>query len=90
MDNATKFDEFQKKNPHVYEQLVDMTYQLKKKGNTKIGISMLYEVMRWKSMLQTSGDDYKLNNIYRAYYARKIMDEHPDIDGIFEVRVQKA
>lgn len=33
--------------------------------------------------------DYSLNNSYRAFYARLIMRNAPDLDGFFEVRAQK-
>jgi hypothetical protein len=44
-------------------------------------------VLRWNSHLNpdhTGG--YKLNNNYRALYARKIMEQEPDLDGLFEIR----
>jgi hypothetical protein len=37
-------------------------------------------------MLSTRGDEFKLNNDYRAPYARLIMRREPDLDGLFETR----
>jgi hypothetical protein len=39
--------------------------------------------------ISTTGD-FKLNNNYRAHYARLIMHQEPDLDGIFELRRSKA
>jgi hypothetical protein len=53
---------------------------------------MLFEVMRWNWFMTTTDpdSDFKLNNNYRSRYARKLMDEYPELDGIFEVRELKA
>lgn len=87
---TARFEKFHNKNPHIYKHLLDMTNQLKEKGHDRIGISMLYEVLRWKSMIRTTGEDYKLSNDFRAHYARKIMNEHPELDGIFQLREQTS
>jgi hypothetical protein len=81
------FWEFHAANPHVYDRLVHLTRQLADRGRRKIGIGMLFEVLRWHH-LSTVGDadGFKLNNNYRALYARLIMHHEPDLDGIFELR----
>lgn len=81
-----RFREFDEENPDVYDKLVKMTFELKRIGHNKIGIGMLFEVIRWQVMLDTSDPDFKLNNSYRSRYARKIMLEYPELDGIFETR----
>ena len=81
------FWEFHAANPHVYDRLVHLTRDLMRRGRRKIGIGMLFEVLRWHH-LSTVGDadGFKLNNNYRSYYARLIMSIEPDLDGIFEIR----
>ena len=80
------FLEFHKLNPHVYRELVAMTRELVDKGNKRVSIKMLFEVLRWKHLLRTSGDTFKLNNNYHSYYARLIMLNEPDLKGVFETR----
>jgi hypothetical protein len=80
------FTRFHRENPHVYLELVRMSRQLVAHGHEKIGIGMLFEVLRWRHMLQTTGDTFKLNNNYRSYYARLIMLSEPDLRGVFELR----
>lgn len=81
-----RFREFDERNPAVFKELVRLTYELKNAGHSKIGIQMLFEVIRWKSMLATDGDEFKMNNNYAGRYARKIMSKHPDLDQMFETR----
>lgn len=84
------FERFDRDNPHVYTTLCDLTRQWVDGGYGKLGIGMLFEVTRWKLRMSTVGEPIKLNNNYRAFYARKIMAEHPQWDGVFETRRQKG
>ena len=77
---------FHRANPHVYDELVALTRQARQSGLTRIGIGMLFEVLRWNFALRTGGDEFKLNNNHRSYYARLIMLREPDLVGIFETR----
>lgn len=85
-----EFQAFHAANPHVYDKLVKMTRQAQARGHRQIGISMLFEVLRWESLITTTDTDYKLNNNYRSRYARLIMKLNPDLDGIFELREIKS
>jgi len=54
---------------------------------------MLFGVVRYDHALRTDVDPaepFKLNNNYRAFYARKIMAEVPELAGFFEVRASAA
>jgi len=80
------FIRFHNDNLHVYEELVMLARRAKRAGSTKLGIGMLFEVLRWRHTLRTGGDDFKLNNNYRSYYARLIMAREPDLFGVFDLR----
>jgi hypothetical protein len=84
----SKFETFHAANPWVYDALVKMARRAKWRGRERLGIGMLAEVLRWDYMLATDdpSSDFKLNNNYRSRYARKIMEEHPELDGMFETR----
>lgn len=83
-----QFEAFDRLNPWVYDILVRMTRDLVRRGRTKIGIGMLFEVLRWQYAMTTvdSNSEFKLNNNYRSRYARKIMTEYEDLWGIYEIR----
>jgi len=81
-----EFHEFDRRNPQVYAELVKLAREAVKTGRKKIGIKMLWEVLRWHFFLQTSDDTYKLPNNHHSYYARVIMIREEDLEGIFNVR----
>lgn len=87
----SKFLKFHEENPDIYDSLVRLARQAKKSGHRKIGIGMLWEVMRWEHILQSKDSDgYKLNNSLRSRYARTIMEKEKDLEGFFETRKLRA
>ena len=86
--NECKFWEFHLNNRHVYRQLVEMCWEYRQRGYTgKIGICMLYEVLRWSHLMTNRGDEsFKLSNNFKPHYARLIMRCNPDLGEIFEIR----
>ncbi len=81
------FREFHAAHPEVYVRLVAMCHEAKLAGVHRIGIGMLWEVLRWERTIKRNGEDFKLNNNYRSYYARLIMTHNPSLSGIFETRM---
>jgi hypothetical protein len=90
IDNSipARFIRFHSSNPQVYENLVALARQFNRKRNdAKLGIAMLYEVLRWNYYMSVdSVEEYKLSNDFRACYARLIMEQDPDLNGIFNTR----
>jgi hypothetical protein len=81
-----RFESFHATNPHVYQNLKRLSLQLKRRGNRRGSIGMLFEILRHQYMMQTSGDDYKLNNNFRSRYARLLQAQEPELRGFFETR----
>lgn len=83
-----RFERFHRANPQVYDNLVALARQFRdKRRDGKIGIAMLYEVLRWNYyMTVESEDEYKLSNDFRACYSRLIMERESDLDGIFNIK----
>ena len=86
------FRAFHADNSWVYTKLVEMTYELHNAGRSRIGIAMLFEVLRWQYYRSTvdANSRFKVNNNYKALYARKIMAEHEPLAEIFETRELRA
>lgn len=84
------FVEFHSRHPEVYMELVRMarTWRAKNGPQAKVGIATLYEALRWRQGMGELADQqgFKLNNNYRAEYARMIMVREPALDGIFTLR----
>lgn len=82
-----KFIAFHVANPHVYETLVRLARAAQRAGRTKVGMKMLWEVMRWELFLETADPKkYKLNNSFHSRYSRMIMTNEKDLAGLFETR----
>ena len=90
---AQDFRNWHGKHPEVYELLVRFAREWRRvRGDDAIcGMKMLWERVRWEMSIKKQDGEvwaYKCNNNHTAFYARKIMDENPDLDGIFELRQQ--
>lgn len=87
-----QFYAFHQEHPEVYYQLVRLAREWRSHGHRKLGIATLFEKLRWEWHIAglTDADGYKLNNNYRALYARLIMEREPDLDGLFETRTRTS
>lgn len=85
-----RFREFHAANPALYVELVKVARGLKAKGHDRFGIGLCAEVVRWQSMVTTTGDPFKVNNDYRSRYARLIARNEPDLAEVFETRSLRA
>ena len=87
-----KFRHFHAKHPDVYAAICHLARQAKRAGRDKIGVGMIFEVLRWQTFIAARDDEepYRLNNSYRSRYARLVMDIEDDLDGIFDLRELRA
>jgi hypothetical protein len=82
---TARAERFHRRNPAVYQYAVDVCRYMRRRRVEHYGIGAVWEIMRFK-YLETHGDLYKLNNNYRAWYARRIMALEPDLAGFFSTR----
>lgn len=81
------FWEFHRENPEVYTRLVTLARAWKeRRPGQKLGMKMLFEVLRWEVAMKTTGDTFRLNNNLTSYYSRLIMQREPELSGLFETR----
>jgi len=85
-----RFLRFHEANPHVYDTIVKIALDLKVRGFRTSSINLIFERMRWLYAIKTQGEQYRLNNTYRAHYARMVMREHAELEGFFKTRVQRT
>jgi hypothetical protein len=87
----TQFWQFHQENPIVYNYLVQFACQwrLRRGEEAKLGIAALFERVRWEVNIESTYGDFKLNNNHRAYYARLMMRNNPNLQDIFRVRRQR-
>lgn len=84
---SARFESFHEANPWVYDRLRILALDLVRSGRARIGIGMLWEVLRWQYARATVSDDgLKLNNDYRSRYARMLADNEPELTDVFANR----
>jgi hypothetical protein len=87
IDIMEMFRLFHNKNPHVYTTLLEMARKASKNGSKQCSIKMLFEVLRWRTNIETDRiDEFKISNSLTAPYARHIMAENPELVGIFNLK----
>ena len=84
------FEKFDKENPKVWEKFETLTFRLINKGIEHYGAKAIWECIRFKHALRTKGGEFKLNNNFTAFYARKFIDKYPQYKGFFELRKRRA
>lgn len=85
-----RFLEYHADNPKVYVALRQFALEAKAVGHRRLSINMLFERVRWQTLIETKGDSFKLNNTWRAFYARLLMEQESELRGFFETRRSKA
>lgn len=87
---AAQFADFHAQHPWVYDRLKDLALSLHRAGVDHYGISGLYETLRYQVVLGTKDEEgFKLNNNYRALYAREIAKREPELADFFKFRMRK-
>lgn len=90
---AERFATFNADFPQVYRLMLGFARQAKQRGFEHYAIKAIIERARWEVSMTWGPDSeqgFKLNNDFCPLYARKIMDENPDLEGFFRVRRLRA
>lgn len=87
---AAAFREYHDANPQVYEALKKFAFEAKQAGRSRMSIHMLCERLRWYTAIEVRGDEFKVNNNWRPFYSRLLMEQEPELRGFFETRKAKA
>ncbi|MGP8302011.1 hypothetical protein ACTPOK_29645 [Streptomyces inhibens] len=86
-----QFEAFHQLNPWVLRALESLTADYLARGARRVGIGMLFEVLRWRYARATEGDDeFRLNNNFRSRYVRLLIERHPEWNSAFEVRALRT
>ncbi len=88
---AQRFEAFDRENPHIYRKLREFALDVARRGaGRKCSIAALFERIRWFYTFEVEAVDdtvtAKLNNDFRALYARKLMECEPELKGFFATR----
>lgn len=91
---TSRFEELQlactayhKAHPEVWTYFVKFTRDRIDKGFQNYSVNAIFERIRWETD-EAGGALFKVNNNYRAFYARRFMRMYPEHEGFFRVRRQ--
>jgi hypothetical protein len=88
------FVKFHNNNPEVYSELLELARGILKRRRNRWSISSLFEVLRWQRLVNRQTDEtlgsFKLSNNYRAFYARLLMLQEPELVDFFDCRESQA
>ena len=80
---------FHQQHPEVWDLFVQFTHEMIAKGFRNYSVNAIFERIRWEKDAGGDGtESFKLNNNYRALYARRFMRMYPQHDGFFRTREQ--
>ncbi|MFJ3248441.1 hypothetical protein [Streptomyces sp. NPDC086782] len=85
-----RFEAFHALNPWVLRHLKALAADCVAKGFRRVGIGMLFELLRWRYGEATHGDAFRLNNNFRSRYVRLLIERHPEWARLFETRALRA
>lgn len=87
-----RFDLFHAANPWVLDALERLTADYLASGQERLGIRMLWEVLRWRynRATQDPTSSFKVNDHYHSRYVRLLVDRHPGWASAFHTRALRA
>lgn len=71
-------------NPRIYDLFVRFAKELVAQ-NRRFGIGLLAERVRWECLFLYGGE-FKVNNNYRAYIARRLVRDVPGVERLITFR----
>ncbi len=82
----SKFLEFDRANPDVWREFERIALGIASR-RPRYGAKKIIEEVRWHLAHATTGQPYKINNIFTSHYARKFIEWHPHHTAFFETRM---
>ena len=80
---------FHEANPHVFAELLALARAELDRGEEYIEVNRLFAELRHRRT-PTTGDPYRLNHSYRAFYSRALIAHEPRFDGVIKIRARKC
>ncbi len=89
-------EDFHRQHPIVWDLFKRFTFEVLRKGFKNYSVNAIFERIRWEQDIMIGANEhlkdarFKLNNNYRAFYARRFMAAYPHHDGFFRTRKQTS
>lgn len=88
---ARQFEQFDAQYPQVWELFLRFTFQVIHVGYQHHSADAVLHRVRWETGVEIGPEhEYKINNNYSAFYARKFHRTYPEHAGFFRTRISAA
>jgi hypothetical protein len=86
---AARFAEYDRANPRIWTLFVGFTFEKIEAGHEHFSADAVLHRIRWESPVH-GGDEFKVNNNFSSWYARKFAHAYPAHASFFRQRAAKA
>jgi hypothetical protein len=77
-----------KNNPDIYNMFEHYALRASE-YRERYSAKIIFHIMRWNTMIEEDGSEYKIDDGWISHYARLFMDKNPELEGFFQTRVRK-
>ena len=85
-----QWKKFHEENPQVWDLFKKYTMEVVNTGRKHYSVNAIIERIRWHTNIETKGEQFKISNNHRAYYARYFHEQYPSLDGFFKTKRLRA
>lgn len=85
VENFKKYDE---ENPNIYGMFKEFALEASR-YRKRYSAKNIFHRMRWETMIRKPKEDFKIDDGWISHYARKFLEEYPNLEGFFETRVRR-
>lgn len=78
--------EWHLQNPQVWEYFERFSLEAVARGRNHVSHWLIVNRIRWEISIVTTGEDFKINNNYIAFYARLWNALHPEHKHLFSTK----
>jgi len=82
-------EEWISRNPKIYDLYIRFAREMASTSQ-RMSISMLTERVRYETYIENWEEPFKISNSFRAYIARKIVEDYPEWENRFGFRPTRS
>lgn len=80
------FERFHKENPQIFSEFEKEVLRALSKGRKRVSAKLIINWIRWNVFVNSSDENFKINDAMISYYAREFVRKHPHHKDVFEFR----
>ena len=85
MTNRQKAERWTIENPRGWSAFKKYALEARQAGHDRIAIAMVRERVRWECYF-VKREQFKISNSYSPILARMLMEQEPQLEGLFELK----